>query len=406
LNRNNIMAVSQWWQLAFFGIVNIVIFGALFHTLYTIQFSSTGLYFNFANQIMQGSLPYRDFPLEYPPFSLFFFILPRLFASTYIPYAVLFEIEVVVFVLIGLFVINDIARRLGRAPWKMLTVYTLAVLAMGPITGQQYDIFPAVLVLLAVYSFWRGKHEISWGLLALGTLAKIYPIVVAPLFLIYYIRNRQYRYIWSGLLAFLLISLVILLPFLILSPHSLWGVYSYHDQRGIQLESTYSSFLLLADKLGLVAVHPTFGFGSWNVSGSIENELATSSTFILILFLLLAYFYIYIRTRQEKIDVMQTGAFSLLAVLIVLITSKILSPQYLIWLIPLLPFVTGRWRYAVWTIFVVIGGLTYLIFPHYYSGLINFDYPAVAALLARNILLILMTFLVGISLGRQKSLSE
>jgi uncharacterized membrane protein len=403
LNKNNIAAVSQWWQPALFALVLIVIFGALFQTLYTIKFSSTGLYFSYANQVMHGSLPYRDFSMEYPPFSLFFFILPRLFASSYIGYAVLFQIEVVIFSLIGLYIIHDVALRLGQAPWKMLTVYTVAILAMGPITGQQYDIFPAVLVLLAVYSFWRGMHEISWVLLALGTLCKIFPVVIAPIFLIYYIRNHEYRYIGSGALAFLVTSLVVLLPFLILSPHGLWSIYTYHDQRGIQLESTYSAFLLLADKLGLVTLHASFAFGSWNVSGSIENELTKLSTFILLFFLLLAYIFVYINTRQGKVEVMQAAGYSLLSVLIVLITSKILSPQYLIWLIPLIPFATGRWRYAVWTIFVIIGGLTYLIFPHFYDQLIGFDSAVVAALLIRDILLILMACLVAVSLRPVKS---
>ena len=94
---------------------------------------------------MHGAVPYRDFPMEYPPFSLFFFILPRLFASTYIPYVVAFEIEVVIFSLVGLYIIYDISSRLGKEPWKLMTVYTLAILAIGPITGQQYDIFPSIL---------------------------------------------------------------------------------------------------------------------------------------------------------------------------------------------------------------------------------------------------------------------
>ncbi len=370
----------------------------MYQTIYTIPYSAIGLFFDFSSDIMHGQLPYRDFVLEYPPFALFFFILPRLFTAKYLTYAILYQTEVIIFLIIGLWIFYDISRRLDRQPWKLMTVYTLGVLAIGPITGNQFDVFPAILVLLALYLFWLNRHIAAWAFLALATLTKIFPAVIAPLFLIYYLRNRQNRLIWQGLLTFALVSLAILLPFLIISPTSLWSLYEYHAQRGIQIETTYSSAFTLAHLLGWVNVKASFNFGAWNIVGAPENVIAGVSTFLLLIFLVSTYWYVYFRNHSGQINIMTLGTYSFLIILIVLITSKILSPQYLIWLVPLLPLVVGKWRYAVWVMFPIAGALTYVLFPHIYRQLINFTTTAIIVLAIRNLLLILMALVTVLSL--------
>ena len=140
------MAGSHKWHLAFFGLAHAIILPLLFHTIYQIPYSSIGIYFDYASRVLDGSLPYRDFTLEYPPFALFFFILPRLFTSSFWGYTIAFQMEAFLFDLLGLYLIYRIAQCQGKALWKMLTVYTVAILAIGPIIAQSYDIFPAIIV--------------------------------------------------------------------------------------------------------------------------------------------------------------------------------------------------------------------------------------------------------------------
>ena len=87
-------------------------------------------------------------------------------------------------------------------------------------------------------------------------------------------------------------------------------------------------------------------------------------------------------------------AHAFLAVAITLIAAKVLSPQYLIWLIPFLPAIAGGYRYTIWIIYLVIGGLTYYLFPLSYYDLMDLKTAAVAVLLARNVLLIMAALLV------------
>jgi uncharacterized membrane protein len=365
-------------------------------------YSATPLYYDFASRVLEGGLPYRDFSLEYPPFALLFFILPRFFTSNYWTYAVYYRIEVFIFMVVGLLVIYKIAQRMGKAPWKMLLIYTLAVVAIGPIIAEQYDIFPAVMTLLALYCFWLGKHKTSWILIALGALTKIYPIFIGPIFLIYYIRNQQYRRIWSTISTLGATILAVVLPFLIVSFESLWSLISYHGQRGIQLESLYSSFLLVADKLGFTAIGISLDFGSWNLTSPLADALAKVSIYIMGFFLLLAYWFIYNQMKAGKSQFTRMGAYALLITAVTLVFDKVLSPQYLIWLIPFIPLVFGPFSNTILIIFMAIGFLTYIIFPLNYLALITVRTDQVVILLLRNILLILLAAMAVVSLRRMK----
>jgi uncharacterized membrane protein len=399
---------SLWqpgWQLALFVAAHLIIFIVIFHTIYKTPYSAVVVYFNYASQVLDGNLPYRDFSMEYPPFALVFFLIPRLFASTWQGFSGAFQTEVLIFDLISLFIIYLIARRLGKAPWKLLTVYTLAFLAMGPIIGQQFDIFPAVLTLLSLYFFWRGHHKISWALLALGTMTKLYPVVIAPVYVFYYLRNRQYHNLATTLATFILICLIILAPLLIISPESIQNLIVYHGQRGLQIESTYSALVMILSKLGLTNAATIFNYGSWNLSGSLADFLARASTVILGLLLLLAYWFIYSQIKPGKSQFTRLGAYAILLISITLFASKILSPQYIIWLVPLVPLVFNRFRYSICAVFIAIGAATYIIFPYNYLEMIKYNdhVGLIVVLFLRDILLIVLAILAGMSLKRMKS---
>jgi uncharacterized membrane protein len=391
------------WQLGVFGLAHVVILPLLFHTVYRMPYSSIPLYFFDASQVINGSLPYRDFAVEYPPLAFVFFLLPRLFTSTLAAYTVAFQAEVFLFDLLGLYLIYRIARYQGKAPWKMLIVYSIAVLAIGPNIIHTYDIFVAILVLLSLYCFWMGKHKISWVILALGVMTKIYPVVIAPVFLLFYLNTRQYQRMWSGITVFTACILVISLPFLFAGPDSYFSFLSYHAERPLQIETTYSSILMFIGRFSPTFLQLEFGAGSNNLVGPWPEALTQISLGISVFLLLMGYCLIYYRMKTEKNHLPEIGAYSLLVISILVITSKILSPQYLIWLLPLLPLLSGRKRYIIWALFAVTGALSYYIYPVLYLELGNFNSWASIVLLIRNICLVLLTVFTGVSLLRMRT---
>jgi hypothetical protein len=73
-----------------------------------------------------------------------------------------------------------------------------------------------------------------------------------------------------------------------------------------------------------------------------------------------------------------------------ILTNKVLSPQYLAWLTPLVPLLSGRARSAVWVSFFFVGWMTWYIYPAHYADLVNLGQVPIALLFLRNILLLLM----------------
>ena len=80
--------------------------------------------------------------------------------------------------------------------------------------------------------------------------------------------------------------------------------------------------------------------------------------------------------------------------------SKVLTPSYLVWLIPFIPLVDGPHARAIWVVFAAVGVLTYTIFPVQYPALLQAQDGAVALLVARNTLLVVLAVSLGSSLRR------
>jgi hypothetical protein len=395
--------LSPLIMLFLFGLAIAVLIIVVFQTIYRMEYSATGLYLNFASKVFEGQMPYRDFSLEYPPLALIFFIIPRLFTSDWLIFSVLYQAEVLIFAWLGLWVMYKIALRMGKTPWKLMTPYVLGILVIGPILGQQYDIFPAVMTLLSLYCFWLGRHKSSWFWLALGVMTKLYPAILIPVYLIIYWRNHQIRPLFSGIVTFSLTCLVMLIPFLITGPQNLGSLLTYHTQRGIQIESGYSAFLMLAAKLGLTSVMVDFNYGSWNLSGPLAGTFSKLSTCIQALGLLICYGFIWTQVKPGKSQFTRLGAYVLLLTSVLLFTSKVFSPQYIIWLLPVLALVFTRWRLAIWTTFAVTGIFTYLIFPVNYFYLLKMDIGSVIMLFVRDLTLVVLAALAVVSLKDMKS---
>lgn len=389
------------WLLGF-AALHVVIFAGLFGRGYSMPFSGTELYFQYGSALVAGHVPYRDYFVEYPPFALVFFTLPRLVGATFHGYYVAYQTQVVLFDLITLGALYA-ARDHSRPPWQILAPYTLAVLAVGPIILEQYDIFPAAFTLLAVVYYSRSRDTAAWIFLALGVMTKVYPLLIAPVFLLLdWRRGWRMRDVRRAALAFTATCFVVVLPLLVIAPTSLTRMLAYHAQRGIHLESTYGSLALIADALNLILVRLEFTFGSWNLAGPVPNALARLSTPLLGILLLGAYALIAkcIRTfdAERTRDVHVVATCSALGLLAGLVGSKVLSPQYLIWILPLIPLMTRPHRYAAWGVFALIGLVTYYIYPLHYDNLMARQTSAIAALAVRNLLLVAVTLIVADSL--------
>ena len=411
--------MKRHWLIIPFIIAQVLIFSLAFGEGGYFGHPHAGgsqLYLYYSSRIVDGELPYRDFDLEYPPLALAAFSLPRIFASTPSSYTIAFAAEMLLLELLGLVLIYGFTRRLKQSPWAALSVYTLALLAIGPIIGERYDVMPAVMVLGAIYAFSSGRYSLAWVVLGLATMTKVYPAVIVPIFALSYVHRRDYRALARGLGVYALTTAAVALPVLILSPGGLWHSYSYHLARGLHSESSYASLLLMGQTLGLGSVEMVFGYGSVNVASSAARVLANVSPFLMALGLFMVY-RAYVRKKAPGIvasdDLSLTKMpepyvlnFSLLAILVFMMTSKVLSPQFILWLFPLVPLVIGRWRAVSWLLFLLIAVLTRYIFPWHYSELMAGQAGLINVLFWRNLLFGVMAYLLWKTWPRPRSIAR
>ncbi|HLX39683.1 MAG TPA: hypothetical protein VKR42_04085, partial [Ktedonobacteraceae bacterium] len=214
---------------------------------------------------------------------------------------------------------------------------------------------------------------------------------------------RKWR--WKNTLIFFGTLVVITGAFALLDFQSaVTSQISYFIHRPVQIESTSSSILWLATAIGF-PIHAIYTFGSLNIVSTLSSSV--SSIFSL-LFVLGTIYTLWLQWRG-KIDVLQT-CIALLFVFIA--TGKVFSPQYLIWLMPLLAYSCGLDGFWL----IVWGGislLTTLIYPYLYTRtsniLLALYVPGFIQIVAiRNLLFVLLalTYLFNwFGVRRRKPLS-
>jgi hypothetical protein len=84
--------------------------------------------------------------------------------------------------------------------------------------------------------------------------------------------------------------------------------------------------------------------------------------------------------------------YGLLLIIMLLLTSKVVSTQFMLWLVPFIPLVTGRARHAVWVAFVGVGFFSWYTYPIHYWDLRNLHLTPMQVITLRNVLLGLTAF--------------
>jgi hypothetical protein len=283
-----------------------------------------------------------------------------------------------------------------------------------------FDSFPALLTMLALLATVKSRPSLCGVALACGAAAKLYPVILLPVFSLSYISKKRYSWLLKLLGAFFSTTLLLLSIF---SPFGLNNVFrflEYHKLRGLEIESIPAGILFLAHKLGWIKLHLESNYGAIHLNRSLLTErIIGLLPPIFLLFFLLAMISISMCLRiRENNDVNNIDISNykiliigiILAILIFIISNKVFSPQYLIWLLPFIPFLK-RGQIAL---FAIICILTVLICPILFGELMNMELLPIILLNCRNALMILLTLWLilenfmnsGLSFCKSSSLTE
>ena len=351
------------------------------------RFRDVHIYQGYAERFLHGHLPYRDVFVEYPPGAFAVFMPPTAFGASHYNAAFksLMALCGLAAILLAALVLVELGVTRGRL-FVAAALLALAPVALGPISLNTYDAWPALLTVLALFLFLRGRDLLGAGVLGLAVSAKVYPLVLLPLAGIYVWRRAGARRVLAALAVFVVVAAAVVVPFAAYDVHGVASSFRSQAERGLQIESLGASVLLAADRLGLydAKVVETTGVAGRNLGGSLPDAVAVL-TLVLEAVAVVAVWLLYARARDARARLPVAFA---AAVAGFLAFTKVFSPQYLVWLVPLV-VLAGSWVAVSLTAFSLV--LAQAWFFHYHA-LFRLAWPT-WLLLVRD-LLVLGAFLV------------
>lgn len=274
-----------------------------------------------------GNIPYlSDLPtdqvLEYPALTGFFMYVAALLTPQGNGGAY-FTVNVIM--LFGCWVVAVLATAIAQRtrPWDAAMV----ALAPGIILAGtvNWDLLPVALVAVSI-AFWaRAKPFWAGIFLGLAIAAKFYPLLfLGPMFLLCW-RARRWRAFGLYVLGAALSWLVVNVPLMLANFDGWARFYRFSQERG---EDFGSIWLVLT----------TAGRG---VSPESLNTIATGLLLLLCIGIAVLIMAAPTAPRVAQVLFLVVAAF--------LVTNKVYSPQYVIWLIPLAALARPRWRdFLIW----------------------------------------------------------
>lgn len=375
-----------------------------------------GLYLEKARAVASGEIPYRDVPFEYPPAALIPMLVPYLAGMArdlgLDAYKVLFAAwEAVLLLALGVVVGRTGARLWAGSSETALRLIVVTIGAVLTITWR-YDLFPALLTAVAVWAAIERRLVLVGVALGIGVLAKLYPVALLPaLALPWLIPFDLGRLVRLGA-VFGMTVLLGLLPFVALAGDDAFAFLGYQVGRGLQIESIGGGLAVLAGLVGGERPRLSFGFSAVQVEGPLAATLlSVLPVLTLVGFGLLAWLA-WRRVRDEVRDTSadtdaEDDAFggvqprTLVAVafaslLVLLVTSKVYSIQYVVWIVPFIALLRG-WQFWLGAAIVA---LTMPIHPLLYADLVEQQALPILVLNLRNALVVALTAWLLVSLRR------
>ncbi len=321
--------------------------------------------------------PFHMLPIEYPPLTLVPFSLALLAPLAY--YQLVFSF------LMALTAVLVYWLLLRYGPRGAGLIFALYLLGGAVATAHvRFDLLPAALTLISLIAAERRHWTPAYVALAFGVLLKIYPILLLPALFIaeqqaeermvlpprflsltalprslWHTLRGIRHWQWKHCLLFLgVIGGVTGIFALVNFQGAIETQLAYFAQRPVQVESSGSTLLWLSSLFG-ASLKITNEYGSINVVNPLSNIVSLISTLLLVV----GFTYCILMQWRGRIDVVQTG---IALIFVFIATGKVFSPQYIIWLIPLLAYV-GAFDVFWFFFWGPAAVLTTIIFAYFYT---------------------------------------
>ena len=357
------------------------------------QIRDTPLYERYGDAMARGEVPYRDFDVEYPPGALPAIVFPSLVTGPddgepTNAYHETFERAMLACGALALACMAVALVALGASATRLtvaLAFTALAPLALGSVILSRFDLWPAALTVGALAALLAGRNRLGAGVLAVAVAAKLYPAVLVPLAGVWIWRRSGRRELLVAAAVFAVVLAAIVVPFLVVAPEGVADSLWRQLRRPLQIESLGAVVLVSLHHLAGLHVEMRASAGSQNIAGGLGVAVAAVQSAVQLAVLV----WLWISFARGPADRERLVRYAAAAVLAFVALGKVLSPQFLIWLLPLVPLVAGRRGVVATALLGTALVLTQLWFPYrYWDYAGSFDGAVTALVLVRDLILI------------------
>ncbi|MDG9716198.1 glycosyltransferase 87 family protein [Streptomyces sp. DH24] len=343
----------------------------------------SGIYRGWYEVLRTGTFPLDDVTWQYPPAAALAILSPA--ALPFLDYATAFFVLACLADLVVLALLAYAGRRPGLSP-RGAWVWVAGMPLLGPTVYARYDVMVTAVAVAALLA--GARHPRAMGVLAgLGALLKVWPALV-----LLAVRRRS---AWA---AAALTGAVLAGLFAVTMPGA-FAFLTYQRDRGTEVESLGALVFHVARQFGWSG-EVLLNYGSVEFLGPYVDVVSSAALFLtgmafgwLLLWRLLA--------RRFEAHTVADAAF--VAVLMFTTTSRVISPQYLVWLVGVaavcLCHPASRMRLPVGMV-LAASFVTVLEFPLWFAHVVASDALGVGLLFVRNGLLLAATLVAAVRLWR------
>ena len=239
-----------------------------------------------------------------------------------------FDVNATLIVAIWIVTVLLTARMNKRRPWDAAMVAVVPGIILAGFIN--WDMWAVGLLALAMFLFSRNKPVLAGICIGLGTATKLYPVLILGAVLVLAIRSGKLRTFFTTAGAALAAWLAVNLPIAAMNPSGWQYFFEFTQDRPAGYSSPWFAYNLAAERL------------QWTqLTASTINSLALNLFIVACVLIGLLALTATRRPRLAQLAFLIVGAF--------ILTNKVYSPQFVIWLIPLLALARPRWRdFLIW----------------------------------------------------------
>lgn len=353
------------------------------------------VYQRIADAMASGQVPYRDFDVEYPPLATAIFWL-----ADHMPFAYenAFRALMALCLCITAAGVAATAQAIGLSRARQAAAIALvacAPLLLGNVLATRFDLALAATLAWMLFAAVTERWRLMWSLMTVGILLKLVPLLLIPLLVVWQAHRAGRASALRGAAASAGMAAAVVAPFFIANPSGTWNIVGYHLDRPPQIESMASTYMLVLHALAGVPVQVGSSFGSQGLPAHGPAVIAAFGTAAMVALVGAIAFATASGLRRARrgadARLLVAGAAATIAAL--LATGKVLSPQFMVWLLPATFLVAGRFGWGAASAGAGALVVTQLYFPDRYFDLVALNEAPIWILAVRNAVLIVLVAL-------------